>query len=111
MVASYLLFSPGPYRRPDCTHALPNCWVAFKVHGAGSTGGFQRRSPTGAAAKGTPFHEYVPVVAESSLPNPVPTAVARWFGGTSTSSPPHPARAAIRKMAAPARLTAPCVAL
>ena len=57
MVASYLLFSPGPYRRPDWTQALPNCCVYLgEVHGAGSTGGFQRRSPTGAAANGTPFH-------------------------------------------------------
>ena len=57
MVSSYLLFEPGPYRRPSCAQGLPNCCVdRGDVHGAGSDGGFQRRSPIGGFANGTPFH-------------------------------------------------------
>src|SRR6185369_10374002 len=74
--------------RPFCRHALPNRLAASgSVHGAGSTGAFQRKAPTGALAKGTPFHEYVPVVAPSLLPCTWPKLVGRRAG--SESEPPQ----------------------
>src|SRR5260370_130492 len=67
--------------RPYCTHALPNCCVGRgEVHACGSTGAFQRSSPMGGLANGTPSQAYVPVVAESSLPTTMPNSVRRSAG-------------------------------
>src|SRR3982751_4797733 len=75
--------------RPYCTHALPNCCVVRGVaQASGSTGGFQRRAPTGAFANGTPFQDQVPFLAASLVPCTVPKAVLRVVVGNGSSSPP-----------------------
>src|SRR5262245_34618152 len=82
IVTSYLLFRPGPYRRLACAHAFPNRCVGLgEVQGSASAGAFQRRSPTGGLAYGTPFQAYVPLVAERSLPTTGPNVVCRSVGG------------------------------
>jgi hypothetical protein len=55
---------------------LPNCCVSRgDVHASGSAGAFQRRSPTGGFANGTPFQTWVPLAADRSLPITGPNIV------------------------------------
>src|SRR4051812_5190185 len=76
--------------RPYCEQALPNDCVSFVVvQACGSCGAFQRSAPTGGAAKGMPFHEYVPW-PKSSEPFTSPRCVVFRSG----SVPPPPPQAA-----------------
>ena len=58
--------------RPFCRQAFPNR-VAFSVvlQACGSAGAFQRKLPTGGAANGMPFQEYVSL-ATVELPSTRP---------------------------------------
>src|SRR5262245_43551105 len=89
MVSSKRLFAPGLNRRPFCTQALPNSRVSFgRLHESGSTGGRQRRSPTGGLANGTPFHAKVPSLRELSTPMTSPKRVSRTTDLSSSWSRP-----------------------
>src|SRR6218665_3909999 len=86
--------------RPFCRQA-----ARTPVQLAGSTGARQRSAPTGGWAKGTPFHDQVPLRALSSTPSSLPKEVVRSSGPSSSDEPPHAAstRPAARAAAAQAR--------